>query len=202
VLLHGFGKYHGHLFDLWPRLDINCSVAAVQASFRLGPAAYRWFAYEDLPDGSVAIAREEERHSREALIAFLDARRRGGPGGRLFLFGHSQGAMMTLSVALLRPDLIDGCAAVNGRILPEALALLPSEPRLAGLPVFVGHGVEDAIVKVDKGRSARAALQRMGASLTYREYGGAHEVTPAMVADVAEWLRMTLADRQRDEVLS
>src|SRR6187551_1304972 len=44
VLLHGFGRYHGHLLDLWSTLDVDCSVVAVQASFRIGPAAYRWFA--------------------------------------------------------------------------------------------------------------------------------------------------------------
>jgi phospholipase/carboxylesterase len=202
VLLHGFGKYHGHLLDLWPEQDAGCSVVAVQAGFRIGPAAYRWFAYEDLPDGGVAIAREEERRSRQALISFLDARRRDEPGRRLFLFGHSQGGMMALSVALLRPSLIGGCAVLNGRILPETLDLLPAGPDLGGMPVFVGHGTADAVVKVDRGRAARDALKDMGASLTYREYRGAHEVTLDMVTDVAAWLRTNLAEHRRSGVLS
>ena len=50
-----------------------------------GPAAYRWFAYEDLPNGSVAIAGDEERRSKEALISFLDTRRRDEPDRPLFL---------------------------------------------------------------------------------------------------------------------
>jgi len=202
VLLHGFGKYHGHLLDLWPEQDASCSVVAVQAGFRIGPAAYRWFAYEDRPDGGVAIAREEERRSRQALISYLDARRRDEPGRRLFLFGHSQGGMMALSVALLRPSLIGGCAVVNGRILPETLDLLPAGPDLGGMPVFVGHGTADTVVKVDRGRAARDALKGMGASLTYREYRGAHEVTLDMVTDVAAWLRTNLAGLRRSEVLS
>ncbi|QIS10722.1 alpha/beta hydrolase [Nocardia arthritidis] len=190
VLLHGFGKYHGHLLDLWPRSDMDWSVAAVRAGFRMGPAVYRWFGYEDLPDGSVAIAMEEERRSRAALIAYLDEIRRDEP---LFLFGHSQGGMMALSVALLRPDLIAGCAVVNGRILPETLALLPERPDLDGMPVFVGHGISDPVVKIDKGRNARDLLEDMGAGLTYREYRGGHDITPDMVADVVAWVRITLA---------
>ncbi|GAA4551956.1 alpha/beta hydrolase [Amycolatopsis samaneae] len=194
VLLHGFGRYHGHLLDLWPESDAEWSVTAVQARFRLGPAAYRWFAYEDLPDGSVAIAEDEEQRSREALLSYLDERRRDEPERPLFLVGHSQGGMMALSVALLRPGLISGCAVVNGRILPETVALLPRLPDLGRLPVFLGHGVADAIVKIDRGRNARDALARMGARLEYREYRGAHEVTPGMVADVVAWLRTILAE--------
>lgn len=193
VLLHGFGRYHGHLLDLWPDLDIDCSVVAVRAGFRMGPAAYRWFAYEDLPDGSVAIAGEEERRSRKALVSFLDTRRRDEPDRPLFLFGHSQGGMMALSVALLRPALIGGCAVLNARILPETLALRPDRPDLDGMPVFVGHGIADQVVKPDRGRSARDVLDGMGARLTYREYRAGHEVTSEMVADVADWLQLILA---------
>jgi phospholipase/carboxylesterase len=192
VLLHGFGRYHGHLLDLWPELDIDCSVVAVQAGFRMGPGAYRWFAYQDLPDGSVAIASDEERRSRKALICFLDTRRRDEPDRPVFLFGHSQGGMMALSVALLRPGLIGGCAVLNARILPETLALRPDRPYLDGMPVFVGHGTSDAVVRLDRGRSAREVLNGMGARLTYREYRAGHEVTSEMVADVADWVRLTL----------
>ncbi|MFI6172151.1 alpha/beta hydrolase [Nocardia sp. NPDC051052] len=192
VLLHGFGKYHGHLLDLWPTTGIDWSLVAIRAGFRMGPSVYRWFAYEDLPGGRVAIARGEEQRSRDALIAYLDERHRDEPDRPLFLFGHSQGGMMALSVALLRADLITGCAVLNGRILPETLALLPNRPDLACLPVFVGHGISDTTVKIDSGRSARAALEGMGASLTYREYRGGHDITPDMVADVVAWLRTTL----------
>jgi phospholipase/carboxylesterase len=193
VLLHGFGRYHGHLLDLWPELGIDCSVVAVQAGFRMGPAAYRWFAYEDLPNGSVAIAGDEERRSKEALISFLDTRRRDEPDRPLFLFGHSQGGMMALSVALLRPGLIGGCAVLNARVLPETVAKLPDRPDLDGMPVFVGHGTADAVVRPDRGRIARDVLSSMGARLTYHEYRAGHEVTLEMVADVADWLQLTLA---------
>jgi phospholipase/carboxylesterase len=189
VLLHGYGKYHGQLLDLWSKFDVDYSVVALRASFRIGPGAYRWFDYEDLPDGSVVIARSEERHSWEALESFLHASRYDDPDQKVFLFGHSQGGMMAFSVALLRPDLIDGCAVVNGRILPEALARLPSRPDLAGMPIFVGHGVVDPIVTVANGRRTRDLLTRMGARLVYREYHDGHDLTASVIADVVDWLQ-------------
>lgn len=189
VLLHGFGKYHGQLLDLWSTMDTDYPVVAIQPSFRIGPGAYRWFGYEDLPDGTVAIDEDEERHSRQTLVSFLDARRRDDPDRRLYLFGHSQGGMMALSVALLRPDLVDGCAVVNGRVLPETLALLAGRPDLRGMPVFVGHGAADPVVPVAKGRRARDLLASLGARLVYREYAGGHDLVPDMVADVVDWLR-------------
>ena len=101
---------------------------------------------------------------------------------------------MALSVALLRPDLVEGCAVVNARILPETLALLPSSPDLGGMPVFVGHGVADPVFPVANGRRARDLLTRLGAKVVYHEYRGAHELTSDMVIDVADWLRATRRD--------
>ena len=100
---------------------------------------------------------------------------------------------MALSVALLRPGLIGGCAVLNARVLPETVAKLPDRPDLDGMPVFVGHGTADAVVRPDRGRIARDVLSSMGARLTYHEYRAGHEVTLEMVADVADWLQLTLA---------
>lgn len=188
VLLHGYGHYPGQVLDLWSTVDTGCSVLAVQGGFRIGPGAYRWFGYQDLADGTVLIDRDEERWSWDALVRFLAARRAADPDRSVYLFGHSQGGMMALSVLLLRPDLIDGCAVLNARILPEAMARQPVGVVLGGVPVFAGHSVGDAVVPVHKGRRTRDALARAGAALTYREYQGDHELTAEMVADVARWL--------------
>jgi len=64
----------------------------------------------------------------------------------VYLVGHSQGGMMALSVLLLRPDLIDGCAVLNARILPEALERRSGGVAIDGVPVFVGHSVGDTVV--------------------------------------------------------
>jgi phospholipase/carboxylesterase len=181
VLLHGYGRYPGQVLDMWP--DTGCAVLAAQAGFRIGPGAYRWFDYQDLADGTVMIDRDEERCSRDALVRLLGAIDRP-----VYLVGHSQGGMMALSVLLLRPDLIDGCAVLNARILPEALAGQPDIVAIDGVPVFVGHSVGDTVVPVHKGRRTRESLAGAGVALTYREYQGHHELTAEMVADIARWL--------------
>jgi phospholipase/carboxylesterase len=181
ILLHGYGRYPGQLLDMWP--DTGCAVLAAQAGFRIGPGAYRWFDYADQADGTVVIDRDEERSSWDSLVRFL-----GTLDGPVYLVGHSQGGMMALSILLLRPDLINGCAVLNARILPEALERQPDGVALDGVPVFVGHSLGDMVVPVHKGRITRESLARAGAALTYREYQGDHELTAEMVADIARWL--------------
>lgn len=187
VLLHGFGRYPDEVRDLWPGTDHE--LLAVRSRCRIGPGAYRWFGFVDQPDGSVRIDLDEERVSRAALVAELEWLRAERPDRPTVLFGHSQGGMLALAVLLLRPDLVDCCAVRNSRVLPETLALLDADPDLAGTPVYIGHGVADPVVPVERGRLAAATLARFGATVTHREDPGGHDLTPAAVHDVAAWLR-------------
>lgn len=199
VLLHGRGEYHGQVLDLWSSADVDCGpddrgladwgLVALQAGFRIGPASYRWFGYLEESGEVLAVEPGEERQSWDALVDFLEVRRATDPGRPIRLFGHSQGGMMAASIALLRPDLIDGCAVVNARVLPEALARISGELRLAGLPVFVAHALADDVVPVAHGRRTCELFTRAGADVVHREYRGGHALTSDMVVDAAAWLR-------------
>ena len=96
-----------------PRLDR----VALRAPLRIGPGAYRWFDYALAQDGSVTIDAAEEATSFAGLVASMEElRSRPGP---LAVLGYSQGGMMALSLLRARPDLLDACAVVNGRMLEE-----------------------------------------------------------------------------------
>lgn len=191
VLLHGFGKYQGHLYDLATEIDARFAIFALQAPFRIGPGAYRWFNYERAKNGVIVIDEREEQHSLDALLSFLKQHRSSEPDRELYLFGHSQGAMMSLSAALIRSELVDGCAVLNGRILPQTFSRLTNDRAVCGMPFFVGHGLHDATVTIENGRATRDRLSSMGAALEYHEYASGHDVTEQMISEVAGWLART-----------
>lgn len=192
VILHGFGKHSHHLFDLAADFDRRLSLVGLRAPMRIGPGAYRWFDYERSSDGTVVIDEDEESLSFKALISFLEAcHSRGGDRG-IYLLGHSQGAMMSLSAALSRPDLVDGCAVLNGRIHSQALLRMAARSSISAMPFFVGHGVQDTTIAVEQGRATRDRLAALGVELEYREYPSGHDVTPEMLSDVSDWLTRRL----------
>lgn len=189
VLLHGVGSNERDLLDLADYLDGRFFVISARAPNPLGPDAFGWYPVNWTADGPIGDTQKADA-SRQAILRFLpeavaaynlDAR-------RVFLMGFSQGAIMSLFVALTRPDLVAGIVPMSGRLLPEALAQKAPDDALRGLPVFVVHGTRDTVLPVGEGRTIRDELSRLPVALSYREYDMAHEVSAQSIADIAAWL--------------
>jgi len=79
------------------------------------------------------------------------------------------------------------------------LAASPTGKALFSTPVFLGHGVDDAVVDVELGRQAKQVLANIGLQVKWKEYSGAELEghwfkTPEQVDDMAAFLNtVTLA---------
>ena len=193
LLLHGVGSHEGDLIGLAPELDGRFFVVSARAPNTLAPGAYAWFHVEFTQAGPV-INPEEAEASRVALLRFLDEAvdAYGLDPKRVFLMGFSQGAIMSLSLALTRPDKLAGVVAMSGRILPEVLPLAAQSEAMPGLPILVVHGVDDPVLPIRHGRAARDRLSGLPVALTYREYPMGHHVTTESLRDVTAWLKARL----------
>jgi phospholipase/carboxylesterase len=195
VVLHGWGMYRGHLFELTQGFDPRLTIVAPQAPVRMGPGAYRWFDFERTPSSGPIINDAEEDKSLAILLSFIERLVATHSPSALYLLGHSQGATMALSVILNRPVPLAGCANVNGRLLHKRLAQVQRPDVLAGLPMFCGHGVHNPIVPLRLGQETRDHLQRLGAMMSYREYPIGHEITPEALSDVSAWLSAVIGEQ-------
>ncbi len=202
LLLHGVGSHEGDLFRLAPSLGPRFHLFSLRAPVVLGPGSYGWFRVEFTPQGSV-IEPEEAEASRQAFIAFIESlpSARDVDPRRVYSLGFSQGAIMTLALVFTRPDLLAGAVALAGRTLPELFAetgplaghLAPLEA-LAGLPVFVGHGLQDEVLGVHHARATRERLEAAPVRLTYREYDMGHCIGQACLEEVRRWLAERLEE--------
>lgn len=189
LLLHGVGSHEGDLIGLAPYVDPRFFVVSARAPITLAPGAYAWFHVEFTAAGPVIVP-EEAESSRVAVIAFIgEAVRAYGLDARaLYLMGFSQGAILSLSIALTRPELLAGVVAMSGRVLPEVRSHVAPREALAGLPVFIAHGVYDPVLPIEYGRDARDVLAALPVALTYREYPMAHQVSAESLSDITTWL--------------
>lgn len=59
-------------------------------------------------------------------------------------------------------------------------------------PVFLGHGIDDAVVNVELGQQARDTLDEIGFRIEWKEYLGGesegHWLTPDEIDDIAAFL--------------
>ncbi|MCE1274280.1 MAG: phospholipase [Chlorobiales bacterium] len=190
VMLHGYGSNEKDLISLAPALDRRLRVFSLQAPIQMGNEMYGWFPIEFTQDG-ITVDREAANRSRELLQGFLRetiASLRPA-GGKVFLMGFSQGAVMNYLPAFTAPELLHGVIALSGQLPdthPEADAI-PDE--LKELPFLVVHGLYDEVLPIDKGRQADRWLRNCISEFTYREYPMGHEIDGESFEFVASWLR-------------
>lgn len=193
LLLHGYGSNEHDLFSLASYLDERFFIISARAPLSLFPGGYGWFQIDFTPQGTRMHA-EQAEHSRRLLLAFLDEllEKYDVAPQRVYLAGFSQGAMMSLHVALTHPEKVAGVLAMSGRVLPEVLPEMASPDALRDMPIFVSHGIYDNVLPIQHGRATREILAKLPVALTYREYDMAHEVSAQSLADATRWLTKEL----------
>ncbi len=183
IFLHGYGADGEDLLGLADPLAAHLPgtvFLAPNAPERCSgnPFGFQWFPIPWLDGSSEAEAAAGLQAASEDLNRFLDARlaEEGLTPDRMALVGFSQGTMMSLHVALRRPEPIAGIVAFSGRLLaPERLeAEIASRP-----PVLLIHGDADPVVPFDDMAKAGNALVAAGVG-TYGHVmrGTGHGIAP------------------------
>jgi phospholipase/carboxylesterase len=197
LLLHGLGSNEHDLFSFASHLDKRLLVVSARAPFSLFPGGYAWFQIDFTPRG-LRMHTDQAEHSRLILLAFLDylLERYEADAKRIYLAGFSQGAMMSMNIALTHPEKVAGVLAMSGRLLPDLLPNLAAPEQLQGMPIFVSHGIYDDVLPIENGRATQELLSKLPVALTYKEYSMAHEVSAQSFADAMQWLKKQLSDEQ------
>lgn len=189
-LLHGVGADEEDLLPLARGLDPRLLVVAVRAPDEEGPVGFRWYRIDWSASPARADPAEVER-SRDRLARFVAeaVAAHGADPARVFLYGFSQGAIMSLALLLARPELVRGVVAHSGR-LAKLPGVEPAPAALAHAHALLLHGAEDEVVPVELGRKAREVLAPLlRERLTYREIPGlAHGISDESAAEAARWL--------------
>lgn len=121
--------------------------------------------------------------ARAKMVALLEALpARFGVGlERVVLGGFSQGAMLSMDVALRTKLPLAGVALLSGTFLCEGV-WRPAMSDRAGMRVFQSHGRQDPILPFALAEQLRDALTGAGASVKWVQFNGGHEI-PGPVLD-------------------
>lgn len=193
VLLHAKGDNEHDMAALATRLDPRFLTLSLQAPFALTGKGYQWFNTGQTAP-ACSLATTEAEHSRLAVIQCINdaVMGFGVDPRRVYLLGFSQGATLAWSIALTAPRLLRGVVGIAGCVLPEIAARHPPTGAVGHLTVFIQHGVHDPVIARAKAQATRDLWVDLGAMMGYREYDAAHELTPPMELDAAEFLHTQL----------
>ncbi len=166
VFVHGYGADGSDLLSiadvLGPHLPDTLFLAPDAPERCVGGGfGWQWFPIPWLDGSDMALAEKGLDASTNDFNGFLDARlaETGLGPERLVLVGFSQGAMMSLHVAVRRPVAVAGVVAISGRLLrPELLAA----EAVVKPPVLLIHGDQDPVVPFSDMAKAGKALGEAG----------------------------------------
>jgi phospholipase/carboxylesterase len=200
VLLHGIGADEADLLPLAQFFDPRFTVVSARAPHEAPPMGYRWYAI----DWSVTPPRGDRMEiiaSRDLLARFVEEATAayGTDPSRVFLFGFSQGAVMSLALLLGRPDLVRGVVAHSGQ-LARLPGPDPTPEALSRAEVLLLHGAQDNVIPAAQGYKAYQVLAPLlGARVAYRAFDVlGHGISEDSIVEAARWLTARLDDGARD----
>jgi phospholipase/carboxylesterase len=191
VLMHGVGSNEADLFGLAPAVPPQFHVLSLRAPNVMGPGSYAWFEFGVRPTGERVINEAQEAASRAQLATLIAsaAQQLGVPAGRVVVGGFSQGGIMSLSLLLTQPALMQGAMILHSRLLPQVLPLQAPAEALRGKQLWVSHGVQDNMIPLANAQLIRDHMAALPVVLSYHEYPGAHEISPAELKESMSWLQ-------------
>lgn len=201
VLCHGFGAPGEDLVPLFRQLAVPREVrfafpaAPLDLGATLGPAYRGGRAWWMIDPKSLEEAQRGIRRDRSHVVpeGLAEARTMvtallGELGGLLgatpektILGGFSQGAMVSLDVALRLPHRLAGLCLMSGSIVAVD-EWQPLFATLKGVPIVQSHGRSDPLLPFDIAEKLRDLLRDAGADVRWVEFSGGHTI-PGSVLD-------------------
>lgn len=142
-------------------------------------------AIDDVPEGLAA--------ARQKLLQALDEMERAlmVPAGQLVLGGFSQGAMLSLDLALRSERPLGGLVLMSGTLICAKDWL----PRMAGrraLPVLLSHGHEDMLLPFQLAERLAEELRASGLGVEFLPFSGGHEIPPPVLKAMSRFFQKVL----------
>lgn len=215
VLLHGFGAPATDLVSLWRVLDVPRGTrfvfpgAPLDLSYAYGMGDSRaWWMIDmvaleaALRDGRFRdFGREIPEglaEARAAVIGMLDAIEQRMRPSALMLGGFSQGAMLSLDVALHTDRAIASLALMSATLLAEPV-WIPRMGARKGLPVLQSHGTHDPLLPFPVAEKLRDRMVEAGLDVEFVPFRGQHEIPPIVIQKLGALAHRTLTRRADSE---
>ena len=126
----------------------------------------------------------------EALVAREKAR--GIGDARIVLAGFSQGGAVALYTGLRHPARLAGIVALSTYLVGMETLDAQASPANRDVPIFMGHGTFDPVVRLAWAQASRDALLRGGWNVEWHEYPMEHSAVMEEVAAIGAFLRRVL----------
>jgi len=200
IWMHGLGADATDFEPLVPMLDLDKPLRFVfpnaperAVTINGGMVMRAWY---DIDPSSPLAGEEDIRESAAQVVALIEREvAQGCPVDRIVLAGFSQGGVIALQQGLRHPDALAGIMALSTYVHDHEHLLDEISFANATVPIFMAHGMSDAMIPIARAVTSRQALEQLNYQVQWRQYGMGHQVCPEEIADIAAWLNQVYANK-------
>ncbi len=189
IILHGRGDSSQGFTWLPPYFNLD------EMNYLLLDAPYDYFggrSWYDLPPHQL----EGIQHSSNILTQIFDRLfEERFDASQSFLFGFSQGSLLTFEFGARYNKKLAGYIAVSGYIYDPELLLKEMNPALKDANWLCTHGTQDDVLPFHTSKTQVEVLQNGGVNITFKSYPKVHTIAEDELEMIKVWVRKnTLMD--------
>ncbi|WP_053366324.1 alpha/beta hydrolase [Bacillus sp. FJAT-27245] len=183
-VMHGIGSNEQNMLSLIEGLEDHFYIFSVRGHLSQGPG----FAYFTI-QGFGKPHREVFDEGIGKLSAFIDYATEKYPldTNKVYLMGFSQGAIVSMTMALTLGNKIKGVVALSGYIpqfVKEEYTINPGDR----LSLFISHGEYDNVLPYEWGTENVDYFTQLGVPVTFKSYPEGHTVSLENFQDFRSWI--------------
>ncbi len=186
IILHGRGDSSQGFTWLPPFLDID------ELNYLLLDAPYDYFggrSWYDLPPNQI----EGITYSSTVLAGILDKLFEEQFNAKeSFLFGFSQGSLLTFEFGARYEKKLAGYLAISGYIFNPELLLKEMNPELKNANWLCTHGTHDDVLPYTTSKRQVETLQNAGFNIDFKSYPKVHTIAEDELIMIKEWIKSKL----------
>jgi phospholipase/carboxylesterase len=182
--LHGKGSNEKNMFGLVAPLSDDFIIVGIRGDLTLGAG----FQYYELKSLGNPIREMFDQAARQ-LEAFLLYATEKYPidSNKRYLLGFSQGAILSMTLALTMGDQLKGIVALNGYVPGFVKTEYPLRS-VKDVSMFISHGEFDPIFPIRIGQETASYFHDQTQRLTFTTYPTDHSISEENQNDFVQWL--------------
>ncbi|CAM4125445.1 dienelactone hydrolase family protein [Paenibacillus alkaliterrae] len=183
--LHGKGSNEKNMYGLVAPLSDGFIIIGIRGNLTLGEG----FQYYELKSLGNPIREMFDQAVRqlEAFILYATEKYPIDMNKR-YLLGFSQGAILSMALALTLGEQLKGIVALNGYV-PEFVKTEYPLQSVEDVSVFISHGEFDSVFPIRIGHETAAFFENQTSRLTFKTYPTDHGVSEENQRDFVKWLK-------------
>ena len=191
LLLHGYGSNEEDLFSFASEMPDEYYVISARAPYDLQFGSYAWYAINFDADQNKFSDHNQAILSRDLVVKFIEELKSNFPidSADITLIGFSQGSILSYSIALSYPNIVQRVGALSGYLNLDITVDNYQNKDFSGLKIFSSHGTVDQVIPVEWARKTDPILKNLGINSNYKEYPIGHGVSPKNFFDLKDWLQ-------------